>query len=678
MHTSEGRGYLRLPLAGAAAVLVWLVSCGADAAAQTESIPPSVSAVTVAAPPVVDGALDDPCWQQATHIDGFWREQVDAPELERTEAWLCRDSTAVYVAFRCHDSRPSEIRAGQRKRQGDIHLDDSVGILLDVEDKGTSFYEFSVTPAGTQNDAVPGGTSEKIEWRGDWQAAARRDERGWTAEMAIPFSVLRYPEGQQRFRFLLTRRLARERDQSAWPACWARRQDGSQCARWTGLMLPKRPFSYVLMPYLLSVASKDEGEDEKWLTGGLDVKGTFPNGAVALATYQPDFRNIEDVVESIDFTFVERRLPEYRPFFREGEGYGPPRELFYSRRVKEFDWGAKTFGTVGSHRFSLLDAWRSGGENHLVWNYQRLFGTEGHLAFSGADRAVPGEPDNAAHGVGTYWSRTFAGGDRWVSGDWYGSRTEGDGGDGGAVNVAAGMSRTQGFGWSAEYDSVESDFRADDGYVPETGVRQNSLRLSYDRSYDEGALQDQMVSASYRTGTSPDGDRRNFYAAWSPSLRNGLGAWIEGSLGERDGFDVKSAFIGPSWNAKDAYHKGNIGYEWGERYGQPSRYWRFNQAFRPTQRWSAEINASGLYAASLDDGNVLPPEWVRQLVVTTTFDISTERTVSARLVRQDGHTNMYAAYRQRVRTGMDLLVVVGDPNAEEWVSRLAVKAIWCF
>jgi len=660
-------------------MVCWLISWGAGAAAQTESLPPNVPAVAVATAPVVDGALDDPCWQEATRIEGFWREQVDAPELERTEAWLCRDGAAAYVAFRCHDSRPSQIRAGQRKRQGDIHLDDSVGILLDVEDKGTSFYEFSVTPAGTQNDEVPGGTSEKIEWRGDWRAAARTEEGGWTAEMAIPFSILRYPADQQAFRFLLTRRLARERDDSVWPASWARRQDGSQCARWTELTLPKRPFSYLLMPYLLSVASEEEGEDEKWLTGGLDAKGTFPNGVVALATYQPDFRNIEDVVESIDFTFVERRLQEYRPFFQEGSSYSPPNTLFYSRRVKEFDWGAKAFGAVGNRQFSLLDAWRSGGENHLAWSYQHLFGTTGQVGLSGVDRAVPGDPDNSARGVGTYWSRTFTGGDRWLSGDWYHSRTEGDGGDGSAIAVGAGMHRNQGLGWSAQYESIESDFRVDDGYVPETGVRETSLRLSYDRSYDEGALQDQMVSASYRTGTSPDGDRRNFYGAWSPSLRNGWGAWIEGSLGERDGFDFNSAFIGPSWNAKDAYHKGDIGYEWGERYGQPSRYWRFNQAFRPTQRWSAEIKASGLYAASLDDdGNVQPPTWLRQLVVTTTFDISKERTISARLVRQGGNTNMYAAYRQRVRTGMDLLVIVGDPNAQEWVSRVAVKAIWCF
>jgi hypothetical protein len=89
--------------------------------------------------------------------------------------------------------------------------------------------------------------------------------------------------------------------------------------------------------------------------------------------------------------------------------------------------------------------------------------------------------------------------------------------------------------------------------------------------------------------------------------------------------------------------------------------------------------AERVYAAGLDaEGNVVAPEWVRQLVLTNTYDITDEKTVSARLVRREAGTNAYAAYRQRLRRGTDVLIVVGDPNAEEWVSRLAAKAIWCF
>lgn len=85
-----------------------------------------------------------------------------------------------------------------------------------------------------------------------------------------------------------------------------------------------------------------------------------------------------------------------------------------------------------------------------------------------------------------------------------------------------------------------------------------------------------------------------------------------------------------------------------------------------------------VYQASLDEeGAVQPSEWSRQAVLTTTYDITDEKTVSARLVRRGSDTNAYAAYRQRTRKGMDILVLAGDPNASEWVSRIAVKVIWC-
>ena len=60
-----------------------------------EAGPPRIEAVVVETPPVLDGVLDDACWEQATHIEGFWRQTTDAPEFERTEAWIC-----------CHDNVP--------------------------------------------------------------------------------------------------------------------------------------------------------------------------------------------------------------------------------------------------------------------------------------------------------------------------------------------------------------------------------------------------------------------------------------------------------------------------------------------------------------------------------------------------------------------------------------------
>ncbi len=673
-------------LASTLAIACYSLPCAAAEAGEGRNGPPLVPAVLVEAPPVIDGTIDDPCWQQAAQVDGFWREHVDAPELQPTEAWICHDARAIYVAFRCYDDTPSAIVGQQRKRQGSMRRDDWVQVCLDVEDAGRNDYEFRVNVVGTQKDEVPGGTSEKIEWKGDWRAAARIDDQGWTAELEIPFAILRYPDGQDCFRFYLERHLAREQDHSVWPKCYAQIDDRDNCARWTGIAPPPVPFRYVIMPYALSVASENE-DDRETLTAGLDFKGTLPNGVVTLATYHPDFTNIEDVVETIDFTFVERYLPEYRPFFQEGSAYGPyqggewsqgPVNLFYSRRIGELDWGAKAFGTVGPHRFGLLDAYRRGGENHLVWNYDHLFGTEGNVAFSGVDRRVPGDPDNLALGLGSSWKFPFRGGSRSLSAQWFTSNTSGDGGDDHAVEFDVSAWRDQGFGWWAGYSSVGDEFRADDGYVPETGVHDFDVGLSHVRSHDDGAVLSTEFYGGAATGESQLGPRRRVWLDHGTMWRNGWSIWASANRGERDGFDVVTNGLTLGWNWQDVYRTGGVGITWGERYGESYRYQSLSQAFPLGERWSAKLTAERAYAAGIDDeGGITPPQWFRQLVLTATYDVTDEKSISARLVRMGSDTNVYGAYRQRVRRGMDLLIVAGDPNAPKWASRLAVKAIWC-
>jgi hypothetical protein len=633
--------------------------------------------VAIAEPPVIDGRLDDACWEQATHVDGFWRERIDAPEHERTEAWLCYDSRAIYVAFRCHDSRPSEIRYDQKKRQGSLYRDDQVQFWLDVENKSQNFYSFRVNPAGTQEDRVPGGASEKIEWRGDWRAAAAIDEGGWTAEMAIPFSILRYPDGQDCFRFNFARKLAREDDRSLWPACFAKIFDTQNCARWAGIETPPVRFRYVLMPYALSVLSAEEEEREP-LTAGLDAKGVFPNGVVALGTANPDFSNIEDVVETIDFTYTERWLPEYRPFFQEGSDYFPWFNLFYSRRVEDFDLGAKAFGTVGAERFGVLNAYRRGGENHFVTSYQHHFGTTGGLGFNAVDRRVPGEPNNLAYSVFGSWDWPGEDIDRYVWADLFGSRTQGDGGDDTMTTYEIGERRRQGLDWHAGVEQIGPEFRADDGLVFETGLRNTYYRLGYDISYDDSNVQERQYGLRYNHGHSQEGPRRRLSADYGVNWRAGTALWVGGQTGERDGLDSDESYIVFAWNEDDMYRSGALQWVWGEHYNEGYRFASISQAFRLAPRWSLRVELERVTAASLDDeGNVVPAETASLGILQTTYDIGDGKTASARVVRHGTDTNAYAAYRQRLRRGMDLLVVVGDPNAKSWVNRLAIKAIWC-
>jgi hypothetical protein len=660
-------------------VLAW--TCQAEKAARAQEAAPSIAAVQVTEPPVIDGKLDDACWQRASHVAGFWRTEHNAPELERTEAWLCYTSQAIYVAFRCYDSEPSQIKATQKKRQGSLDDDDWVGFWLDVApDTAGFFYGFQVNPAGTQLDSTPGGTSEKIEWKGDWRAAAAVDAQGWSAEMEIPFSILRYRDGQTCFRFDVSRQLARRQDYAIWPAGFARTFDADDCARWTGVATPPVPFRSCFMPYALSVFSEDD-EDRELLTVGLDYKGTFPNGVVGMATINPDFRNLEDVVETIDFTYVERYLPEYRPFFQEGQGFFPPSAIFYSRRIEEFDWGLKSFGRVGRNGFGVLDTYRRGGENHLAWMFEHHLNTTGVVSLFGAAPRLPEEPRNVSAGVYLGQDWPFDGGAKWAMASSMGSRTAGEGGDDQQFEFHAGQWRQQGLGYHLGYFAIGPEFTAQDGYVPETGVRVAMLDLESNRSYDEGALQRKHWDVDYSVGQSEDGRRRWFGGGHSFRWRNGVSLSLGAGVGVRDGFDDNSRWVGGGWRRNDRYRQGEWEVSWGDQLGHPSQYQSLSQAFRITERWYGEIRLERARSAELDEEDeetILPPETRRQAVLTQNYDLSDERTVSGRMVMQDGNTNFYLSYRQRVRKGTDLLIVVGDPNADEWVSRLAVKAMVCY
>ena len=670
-----------LLIAAAAVLLLRAWPCRAGEVANDEKAPPSIAAVQVTEPPLIDGKLDDACWQQASHVAGLWRVDHDAPELERTEAWLCYTSKAIYVAFRCYDSEPAAIKATQKKRQGSFGDDDWVGFWLDVApDSLGFFYSFRVNPAGTQFDSTPGGTSEKVEWKGDWRAAAAVDAEGWSAEMEIPFSILRYRDGQTAFRFDVSRQLARKQDYAIWPAAFARTFDAAACARWTGLSTPPVPFRSCFMPFALSVFSEDD-EDRDPLTAGLDYKGTFPNGIVGMATINPDFRNLEDVVEAIDFTFVERYLPEYRPFFQEGRGFFPPSSIFYSRRIEDFDWGLKSFGRIGSNGFGVLDTYRRGGENHLAWEFDHYLGTTGMVALFGAAPRLPDEPRNVSGGVYADRSWPFDGGSKFASVSWTGSRTAGEGGDDQQFEFHTGQSRNQGMGYHLGYFTIGPEFTAQDGYVPETGVNIAMADLNWNRSYDQGALQRKQWNVGYSVGQSEDGRRRSLGGGPIVELRNNTTFWCGANVGVRDGFDNNNHWVGGQWTRNDRYRRGEWAVDWGEKLGFPSQYQSLSQAFRITDRWYGEIRLERARSAELDEDDgetIIPPDTRRQVVLTHSYDLSDERTLSGRMVIRDGDTNFYLAYRQRVRKGTDVLIVVGDPNADEWVSRLAVKAMWCY
>ena len=359
--------------------LIGLVACAAadepcpgrtTPHADTAYVQPIIPAPTCDKPPVIDATLTDDAWERGYHATEFWNVGLHCAPAETTEIWLCVDSEALYVAVYAHDSKPSGIRCEETKRGGHISGDDYLTVGLDQNWDGGAPYAFQVTPRGTQSESIAGGSDTKVQWRGDWTAAARVVADGWIAEMRIPFRMIRYATNQTTWGIYVARHHARTAGQWYWPP-QPIRWDGTKLALLTGLRLPHGAMRPTIMPTLQS----------EWRDGALrtrlslDAKYTDPRGYTGLLAWKPDFSDIEGEVESIDFSYTERAYDDKRPFFVEGGSFLPASSMFYSRRIPQFDIGIKTFGSFGDTSFGALYDTLSGERHDLAVHVGRRIAT---------------------------------------------------------------------------------------------------------------------------------------------------------------------------------------------------------------------------------------------------------------------------------------------------------------
>ena len=321
---------------------------------------PVVQAARTAEPPRIDGRLDDAVWSQAPVTDRFFqREPVEgAPPTERTEVRVLFDEDHLYFAVRCFDREPGRLVANQMRRDADLEENDNVQIILDpYNDRRGGFY-FSTNPLGARQDLLltDEGRTRNQAWDSVWRSRARVDSLGWSAEVAIPFDQLRYPDSDEAVWGINVGRAIRRRNEEVFLlpppqsyGFWGRYRT-SRLAVLKGLgRLRSRP-PMAVVPYLLSGARRDftAGESSEYaLDPGLDFKyGLTPSLTLDLS-WKTDFAQVETDQEQVNLTRFSLFFPEKRDFFLEGAGifeFGerverqglggpPPTLLFYSRRI---------------------------------------------------------------------------------------------------------------------------------------------------------------------------------------------------------------------------------------------------------------------------------------------------------------------------------------------------------
>ena len=302
----------------------------AQAQSTSDSTRPALThklrALRVETPPKLDGRLIEAPWSRADSATGFrqTRPSPGAPASRRTVARVLYDDDHIYVGVRMYDD-PDSIAAQVLGRDGFGYTDRFIVSLGSYNDDRNAF-RFRVSPAGSRVDGVlSNDTDDDTSWDGVWTAETHIDSLGWTVEIRIPLSQLRYatiPEDQAATWGLNFKRdIARRSESASWaPLDPNVDRTVSLYGSLRGLRGLAATRNLEISPYTAgrierpatSTALQDPTEWSGRLGG--DVRyGLTPNVSLR-ATINPDFGQVEADPSRINLSAFETFSPRNGPF----------------------------------------------------------------------------------------------------------------------------------------------------------------------------------------------------------------------------------------------------------------------------------------------------------------------------------------------------------------------------
>ncbi len=333
-------------------LLVCIVSLSAGPAlAQNGAVKRSsaqISAARITEAPRLDGRLDDAVWQNAQWITDFVQREPNEgqPVSERTEIAFFYDADALYIGARLHNSQPGAVRPLITRRDRE-EFSEQLLVSFDTYRDGRTAYSFGVTAGGVRVDYYhPADFEGRREYSFDpvWQAETHVNGSGWTAEIRIPFTQLRFNAAQQQtWGVNIVRSIPAKNEIAFWQLIgrnetgWSSRM--GELVGMEGLNASRR---IELLPYVASdtrlhdrvdAANPFADKTEASARIGADVKMGLGPSLTLEATINPDFGQVEADPAEVNLSAYETFFAERRPFFLEGTQLLNSRGNFYSRRI---------------------------------------------------------------------------------------------------------------------------------------------------------------------------------------------------------------------------------------------------------------------------------------------------------------------------------------------------------
>ncbi len=289
--------------------------------------------------PNIDGFLEPELWSKAPKASNWTQIEPRNGEAERknqkSEVQFLYTDKAIYVGAFFHDDAPDSILTELSLRDEKNKNFDWFGIWISPYNNAQNEFIFAVSAAGVQVDAQSSLNQEDLNWNAVWKSAVKIHNKGWTIEIEIPYSALRFPNKNiQEWGVNIRRCIRRTREKYSWnPIDITKANYAAQAGLLNGIENIDAPLRLSLMPYISSYADYFESEKSQYTNGGMDLKYGINESFTLDMTLVPDFGQTVFDDQILNLSPFEIQFNENRAFFTEGTELFNKAELFYSRRI---------------------------------------------------------------------------------------------------------------------------------------------------------------------------------------------------------------------------------------------------------------------------------------------------------------------------------------------------------
>ena len=315
----------------------------------------SVSASFLSVSPEIDGIFEPEIWEgisPATHFIQMEPYPGNAAS-EKTEVFSGYTETGLYFVFKCYQQTP--VVAKNQSRDALSKNDDLVAVILDTYNDKRSGYVFFANPLSTQIEMKinDDGRNMDLNWDTEWQCESAMFDGGWCVEFEIPFKSLKYKKNGSDWGINFGRIIRSNSETVYWSGVLSDDFRISQGGILSNIQIPGAKMKLAIFPYLSVFKTNSEKISGDF---GGDINWQIGSNVSFNGTINPDFATVEADQQQINLTRYELSYPEKRLFFQEGNDmYSTRIKTFYSRRIKDIDFGERLSGKIGKTQFNVLN-----------------------------------------------------------------------------------------------------------------------------------------------------------------------------------------------------------------------------------------------------------------------------------------------------------------------------------